>query len=470
MDFHQFPNIVRIVITFGFFTAIGRSYLHYHMVHLRWSRTFPRFTKIYFLLNLTYNCFMAIGLVLWQTQHHNFPVLGHFDMNWLFVLPIIGHIAMIATRDRGSLFDPAPLILGIRLLIMIFLLPIPGKYLWSTTQYNAVFLIFFVFWAISSYHYLIRTGRNLESHFSEYTKLKAFELFPHGLVLAHSNGRKINLNPAASKILVGHDTSDPQKLVQILQSPTGRYQTGQQVYQIKQLSLTDRGIHYNLWELIDITQLVDIQSQIDKGTAAAKGAWTILQSIMDQLKQTIHQEEHTRLQQDMHHTMVDAISMIDYTFQSMEGQVMTSLEKETLVHQVDSLYQQLEQNSSEDSDHTFLELQRSYRRIGVDIRAIGSYPKNYHHRHLTYRVVKEVANIALKHGSFDEVLLQMKADENGFHFSIADKGLSLSPSIIDDSAFAEIERLVRDQHGILSLQPDNNFRIDVSLPPRYSGI
>lgn len=466
MNINNFPEIVRILISMSFFLSIGRSFLNYQLMRFRWRQMFSILWFTYFSLNLTFNALMSIGLVVNYTQHDALRPLVLFDINWLFLLVIVSHLAMLIARfyDKRRI-DRDIVLLTVRLIVMILLLPIPGRHLWTEQQYMYLFIFFVVNWDITGYYYIYYTIRYLSTHFTDYTKFQAFELFPHGIIVSDTQGKIISMNPSAINILSDVDRSDHRKVMQVLDAFDSKFRTRNNVYQINRQYITENNHHYDVWELIDITQQIDIQAEIDKSTAAIKGAWSLLKNIMEQLRKSVHHEEQVRLQQFLHDIMGENFSVIGYTLQMSEGRTITDQEKANLLGLLDSMQTSLEDRTAGGSDNSFRSLQHSFQRIGVKINISGDYPKSYHYRNVTYQILREAASNALKHGAANEISLTMNPSPTGFHFTISNNGQILSPPNQEGLGLTGMKRLVDDNHGTIEIDPNNQYQIDVTLPP-----
>lgn len=466
MNLQLIPDIIRVALAVSYFTSVGRSVLNFSMMRFRHTRPFPTFWLIYFVLNLTFNSLMSLGLVIMQAQFHLMtPQYINLQLNWLFILPIIGHFIMLGYtfKRKHQNLNANSLFLIARTLLMISLLPIPGNYLWSPTVFNLLFILFNIVWVIASYYYVFITINYLSTHFTDFTKLRAFDLFPHGLVITNQKGEVLTMNPTALGILSDINQSN-KVIMQILESFDGKYQKGDKTYRINRLRISDGTHQYLVWDLVDITQLIDIQSEIDKGTASIKGAWSILRNILHQLKQSIHQEEKVRLQQHMHDVLGEAFSVMSYRLQSKEGQKLTDLDKAELIQMLDKLFGNLEDRATGGSDNSFQALQQSFHRIGVNIHMFGQYPQSYHYRNLTYQILREAASNALKHGAANQITLNMTTDESGYHFSITNNGKLIALPNEQGLGLRGMRRIVNDFGGTIKIDEDNQYRIDVNLP------
>lgn len=466
MDLYVLPNIVRVILAVVYFTGVIRSVSNFNLMSYRWRRMYWRLWMVYFILNLTFNTLMAAGLLVIQIQATSFTHPGViFDINWLFILPIFSHIIMMISRFlKKHSFQVSQVFILLRVILMILLLPVPGNYLWSVPVFNGLFILFTALWVVMGYYYLFTTRRYLSTHFTDYTKLKAYEVFPHGIVVSSPEGRVLSINPKALDILSNLAGGDDALILDALESYDGLYRNGPDSYRINHYSMVELNHRYNVWELVKVTELIDIQTEIDKNTATIRSAWQIVRNILDQLKASVHLEEQVRLQQYLHDVMGETFSVLSYSLQAMEGREITDDERQRLLHLLSQMYPKLEDRTAGGSDSSFLAMQRSFKRIGLELFFHGEYPINYHHRHLTYQILREASNNSLKHGGATEVHLNMKTNPESYQFTITNNGQLSARHNEEGLGLKGMYRLVQDWQGEIHIDPSDHYRIDVRLP------
>lgn len=466
MDLYRLPSLIRIGLSIAFFTGITRSVMNFSLMSYRWRTDHTGLWMIYFLTNLTFNSLMALSLLIIQVQSELLSTpLINFEINWLFMLPITSHSVMVASRyrNRGYL-DTTAIFILLRIGLMVLLLPIPGNYIWSIGEFHLLFIVFAIYWVISGYYYLLRTQRYLSTHFTDYTKAKAYELFPNGIVVTDAEGEVLSMNPAALDILGVVSSSSVAEVKNALESFDGLFRRGKETYRINRYSMIEFSHRFVVWEIVKVTQLINIQAEIDQNTAAIKSAWDIIGNILNQLKQSIHEEEQIRLQQYLHDVMGETFSVMSYTLQALEGREMDDEERFQLMHMLEQMYLKLEDRPAGGSDNSFRIMQRSFGRIGVEINFYGSYPESYHYRHLTYQILREATNNALKHGGATKVHLMMDNSPEHYHFIISNNGTIVSPPNEQGLGLKGMIRLVNDRNGLITINPDDHYRIEVKLP------
>lgn len=466
MDLYLLPLLIRVGLAIAYFTGIIRSVTNFNLMSYRWRCERAKLWLSYFLLNLIFNCLMALALVIVQVQSiaTTMPIIK-FEINWLFVIPIVSSLIIITDRYLSArAIDRRSMSVIVRMLLMMLLLPMPGNYLWSPMAFNLLFIAFTIFWVASGYHYLYNTRRYLSTHFTDYTKLKAFEVYPHGIVVTSPDGHVLSMNPKALDVLSNINTADDGQIVEVLESYDGLYRKGRDTYRINRFSMMEYSRRFIVWEIVKVTELINIQAEISRSTAATRSAWEILTNILEQLKQSVHLEEQTRLQQYLHDVMGETFSVMSYSMQAIEGRPITKEERYHLLHMLEQMYLKLEDRTSGGSDSSFRAMQRSFNRIGLELFFHGKYPESYHYRHLTYQVLREAANNSLKHGGATQVHLMMESSPTEYRFSITNNG-TLDPEPNEQGmGLKGMYRLVNDWSGKIYIDPNDKYRIDVSLP------
>lgn len=464
MDLYQLPVYLRLALAIIYFTGTIRSVMNFYLMSFRWRRYRLGLWITYFVFNLSFNSLMTMGLLIIQVQSEGIsqPLLS-FQINWLFLLPIVSHLILLAVRlINKQQMDWKALSLIIRIGIMTLLLPIPGSWILTPDQQLVLFVWYSFIWLLYGLHYLYLTGRYLSSHFSDYTKLKAFELYPHGLVVTTPQGKVLSINVSANEILSRIDITNQSELKQILES--GLYKKAGDTYRINPYSMLDMANRIIVWEIIRLTPFYNIQSEIDQSTAAIKNAWEIVRNILNQLKKSVQDEERVRFQQHLHDVMGEAFSIMSYSLQSMEGREITDEERFQLLRTLDQLYLVLEDRSSGGSEHSFQNMQKSFDRIGLKLNFHGDYPTSYPYRHLTYQILREAANNSLKHGKADQVNLFMEHDAECYRFTITNNGSLINPPNEQGMGLKGMRRLVNNWQGKIEIDPEQHYRIEVSLP------
>lgn len=466
MDILLIPTYVRLGLAIAFFTGTIRSVLNFQLMSYRWKKAHWSLWTTYFLLNLSFNILMALSLMIIEVQHSTLTIaLLNLNINWLFLLPSASHTLMLAIRLKNKRkIDSNMIFLALRALLMLSLVPVIGNHIWSTTQFNTLFIIFTISWVIAGYFYLYQTKRYLSTHFTDYTKVKAFELFPHGLIVTDANIRVLSMNPSAVSILHSIDVSDEKEVRKILDSMDGLYHEGSDTYRINRFPMAEFSNSFIVWELVKVTQLIEIQTDIIQSTASIKGAWDIVKDILIQLKQSVHEEERTRLQQYLHDVMGETFSVINFSTQLLLNQTMTKEDRTRLTDMLDQMYVKLEDRTTGGNDNSFKTLQRSFKRIGMNVIYEGSYPDSYHYRHVTYQILREAISNALKHGGATEVKLSMESDENWYHFVIQNNGKLTSHPNDHGLGLLGMQRLVKDWQGEIIIDSDQHYQVEVRLP------
>lgn len=468
MDFYySIPKWLLLLLTLTYFLAITKSIFNYYLMSFRMRNMHNTQWTLYFATNFIFNIAITILLLHVQLQLQygvETPLPRH--VNVLFAVILIGHLAfyhsLYKESDKLSL---SKAFLAARIINIMLLLPVFPLQSWMTQQFGLFFIVFSMQWFWGGLYYLFRTLRYLAYHFSDYTKQKAFEHSPLGFIISNQHHRIIALNAKAESIFA--DLISDNKIDQIftqLHHYDGLLRKGKAVYRINQSSFFYDFQTFTIWELLDITELMEVQTEIESKSQSIMTANKILQEMMEDIHHTMQVEENHQLAQHVHDVLGEDLSIINITLQSLAEKKPALLTINDLIQIVDNIYRKLETRAVSTSHHMLDSIITTFRQIGVQIKVFGALPKSYRLRNLTYQILREASTNAVRHGGATEIELHLNLMDTKYQIELKNNGYVSDTHYIEGMGLSGMRRLVQSQGGIFTPQPEESFLIKIEIP------
>lgn len=461
------PAWLLLILILCYFVAITKSIFNYYLMSFRMRNLHNMQWMIYFGSNFIFNIAITIILLHVQLQMNSgvqTPLPRH--VNVLFGLLLVGHIAFyhsLYKKSKGTNLSKA--FLAARIFNIVLLIPVFPAQSWVSQQFGFFFVLFTVQWFFGGIYYLVRTLRYLVYHFSDYTKQKAFELSPIGIIITNQHERIIAINIKAESIFADLTSEKRTEMIfEKLNQYDGLLRHDKAIYRINHYNIFYDLQTYTIWELVDITELMELQNEIDAKSQSIMTANQILQEMMDDIEHTMQIEEKHQLAQHVHDVLGEDLSIINITLQSLAEGKPSSLTVDDLIQIVDNIYRKLETRAVSTSQNLLDSIIITFRQIGVQIKVFGHLPKSYRLRSLTYHILREASTNAVRHGGSTEIELHLSFTDTIYQVEIKNNGYVSTTNYTEGMGLSGMRRLVESQRGLLRIFPEENFLIQIEIP------